>query len=313
MKLIDLAPSVTDFAADAAVSLAQIPPKLHSKHLYDEVGSQLFDAITRVEEYYLTRVEQLIFTTRMAELARVVGPNVRVVEFGAGLGDKTHRLLSGLDDPREVVLIDISKAALLSGATAIETAFPHVTVTAICADYDEAITLEPHDDRSVVFFPGSTLGNFTNEEAVVFLRRQRALVGPGGGLILGADLIKDPEVLIAAYDDEAGVTRDFNVNLLQRLADAGGRVLPHHFRHEARWVAEQSRIEMHLVAEQATAISVLETSVSFKRGDSIQTESCHKYTPEALTELLAESGWSTAQIWMDDERRFAVAWATATL
>ena len=119
-------------------------------------------------------------------------------------------------------------------------------------------------------------------------------------------------MLIAAYDDEAGVTRDFNVNLLRRLADAGGRVLPDHFRHEARWVAEQSRIEMHLVAEQATDISVLDTSVSFNRGDSIQTESCHKYTPQSLTDLLSESGWSTAQIWTDEARRFAVVWATAT-
>ncbi len=309
MKLIDLAPRVTDFVSDAAISLARRPPQLHSKHLYDELGSQLFDAITRVDEYYLTRVERLIFDQYRDVLANAVGKDVRIVEFGAGLGEKTHRLIDSLHEPSEVVLIDISKEALLLGAEGLETGFPHLNVTAICADYEDDIALAPHEGRSVVFFPGSTLGNFSHAQAINFLRRQAQLVGSGGGLILGADLVKDPSVLIAAYDDEAGVTADFNVNLLTRLSEAGADVLPGHFKHGARWVEDHARIEMHLVATQDTSISVLDTSVQLDAGESIFTESCHKYTPDRLEGMLNEAGWQVGQFMLDDEERFAVVWA----
>ncbi|MCO4745877.1 MAG: L-histidine N(alpha)-methyltransferase [Proteobacteria bacterium] len=311
MRLIDLEPKTEAFLADAETSLAESPPRLHSKHLYDEAGSDLFDAITRVPEYYLTRVERSIFETYLPEMADAVGAGARVVEFGAGLGDKTRHLIEALHDPAEVVLIDISKEALIRGATGLESTFEGLDVTAICADYDEQITLDASAHRSVVFFPGSTLGNFTQSAAIEFLGRQARLAGPGGGLILGVDLVKDLPTLIAAYDDAAGVTAAFNLNLLTRLVEAGGQAEPTHFKHESRWNPVHDRIEMHLVATEPTSLKVGATTLQLEAGDSLLTEHCHKYTPARLDAILTQAGWTRARTWTDADAKFAVIWATA--
>jgi L-histidine Nalpha-methyltransferase len=310
LKLIDLAPDVVDFMEHAASSLALQPPQLSCKYLYDETGSQLFEAITQVSEYYLTRVERLILETHQDAIARAIGPQVRLVEFGAGLSDKTRRLVASLESPQSVVLIDISKEALTHGATALQARFPELEVTAICADYQQAIGMEPSWERTVVFFPGSTLGNFSASEATAFLGRVASMAGADAGLLLGVDLVKDPDVLVAAYDDSQGVTSAFNVNLLRRLSTDGAEVRPGHFRHEARWVEDQARIELHLVATQPTQIKVRDTELKLQEGDSIFTESCHKYTSDGIRELLAAAGWTVRTLFTDPEQRFAVVWAT---
>ncbi len=310
VRFIDHAPEPADLMADARAGLSERPLELSSKFFYDAVGSELFDAITRLPEYYLTRTEAVIFDARMPEIRAALGPNIQLIEFGAGLGGKTRKLVAALDAPSSVVLIEISTDALRLGATQLAAVHSELEIIAVCADYSQPVELpEPTvaPTRRAVFFPGSTIGNFELASARDFLAGAAALVGAGGQLLIGYDLVKDVDVVEAAYNDAAGVTAEFNINLLRRLQAAGAELDVSAFSHHAPFVTEHSRIEMHLVAKRDTRIQVGDLAVDVSAGERITTEHSHKYTLDGFRALAGAAGWAHQQTWTDAGEQFALS------
>ncbi len=306
--LLDLHPAPADLEAEALRGLSAEPKTLPCKLFYDEKGSELFESICEQPEYYLTRVETAILRDSLSEIAAVLGPRVQLIEPGSGAGTKTRLLLDALDDLVSYVPIDISREHLLGVAESLRRDYPGLQVQAVCADFQQTIPAPEPDRparRRVVFFPGSTIGNFTADEARAFLERMAEVAGPGGGILLGFDRRKDPQALIAAYDDAAGVTAEFNRNLLQRLnLDVGTDFVLERFTHEARWNEAVQRIEMHLVSTTNQAVQLGEHTIAFAEGESILTECCHKYGPEGVAGLTDRFRW--VQTWTDADERFGI-------
>lgn len=293
--------------------LAAPQKRLPSKLFYDVRGSQLFDAICELPEYYVTRTEVAIMQAHGAAIAAAVGAGTRLVEFGSGSSVKTRLLLDRLEAPATYVPVDISGEHLLATAAALRQAYPQLAIAPLAADFTGTLPLpapaDPADARTAVYFPGSTLGNFEPEAALALLRRIRALAGSDGGLLIGADLRKPVAVLEAAYDDAAGVTAAFNLNLLARLnREFGGDFDLAAFTHRALWNERQSRIEMHLVAVHDLGFSLLGQRFTMRRGETLHTENSHKYSLEALAQLAARGGFRVAQTWCDPQQWFAVQW-----
>ena len=308
IELLDLHPPHADLAEEALRGLSTEQKTLPCKLFYDKQGSVLFEQICELPEYYLTRTEISILQDNLGEIAEVLGPRVQLIEPGSGAGTKTRLLLGALDDPVSYVPLDISKDHLWEVAESIHEDFPALQVQPVCADFHQPIHVpDParKPERRVVFFPGSTIGNFEAEEARDFLDHMADLAGPGGGLLIGFDRRKAPATLIAAYDDSQGVTAEFNKNLLRRLnADLGTEFPLDGFRHEARWNDAHSRIEMHLVSTDERTVRLGDTDVHFAAGESIHTESCHKYGPEGVAPLADR--FEVVHTWTDDEQRFGV-------
>ncbi len=306
--LIDLHPAVADLRAEALRGLSATPKTLPCKLFYDEVGAKLFEDICEQPEYYLTRVETSILEASMDEIVACLGPRVQLIEPGSGAGTKTRLLLSALDDPVAYVPIDISKEHLRGVASAIRADYPGLEVQAVCADFSQEITApEPERTpaRRIVFFPGSTIGNFDAPEARAFLGRMADLAGPGGGLLIGFDRRKDVAVLKAAYDDEAEVTAAFNKNALVRLNDEIGADFDlDAFEHEARWNEEHQRIEMHLRSTKAQDVALAGETIRFAADETIHTESCHKYGPEGVLPLTDR--FELVKTWTDPQERFGL-------
>lgn len=296
--------------ADALVGLSATPKTLPCKWLYDAAGCTLFEAITRLPEYYPTRTEMRILQECGPAIAEAIGPGAAVVEFGPGDGAKAVLLLRALAAPVAYLPVDIAPEWLDAAAGRIAAAFPWLRVRPVVADFTQAFDLAGRAEGSVThlgFFPGSTIGNFEPEEAVRFLRRTRATLRPGARLLLGADLVKDIRVLEAAYDDAAGVTAAFNLNLLARLnREAGADFDLDGFRHAAIWNAEKERIEMHLVSRRAQSVHLAGHVFRFTADETIHTESSHKYRPERLREMAAAAGWRASAMWTDPEQLFSV-------
>ena len=296
--------------ADALTGLAAPRKTLPCKWLYDAEGCRLFEAITALPEYYPTRTEMAILQACGPRIAEAVGPGAAVVEFGPGDGAKAVQLLRQLDAPAAYLPVDIAAEWLAAAAARVEAALPGLPVRPVVADFTHPFDLAGRAEGSVThlgFFPGSTIGNFTPPEAVAFLRRARASLGEGARLLLGADLVKEAAVLRAAYDDAAGVTAAFNRNLLTRLnREAGADFDLELFRHEARWNPAASRIEMHLVAGRACTVRIAGHRFHFAEGESIHTESSHKYRPEPLRALAEAAGWQAAAMWTDPAGLFSV-------
>ncbi|MGX9963072.1 L-histidine N(alpha)-methyltransferase [Roseomonas sp. F4] len=296
--------------ADALVGLTATPKTLPCKWLYDAEGTRLFEAITRQPEYYPTRTEMRILDQRGAEIAQAVGPGAAVVEFGPGDGVKAVQLLHALDAPRAYLPVDIAAEWLDQVAARVGQAFPGLPVLPVVADFTAPFDLPAHAGGSAArlgFFSGSTIGNFEPAEAVSFLARARATLGKGGRLLLGADLVKAEALLEAAYDDAAGVTAAFNLNLLARLnREAGADFDLDGFVHQARWNRALERIEMHLVSRHVQAVALGGQTIRFARGESIHTESSHKYRPERLRAMAAAAGWRDAAMWSDPAGMFSV-------
>lgn len=309
----------------------------HPKHLppwlfYDEEGSRLFDAITELDEYYLTRTERGILARHAREMVEcaAAGKRLRIQELGAGSADKTRLLLQAAAERQGSVIyepIDVSASALDGGRERIEREIPGVHVIPRVMDYTHGPALEldaSYGVRRLVVYIGSSIGNFEPEEAEQLLRRVRASLAPGDGLLLGVDLVKDEETLLAAYDDAEGVTAAFNRNVLVRLnRELGADFDPRNFAHRAIWNASASRIEMHLESRRAQRVSleapeletlgldVLPLEIDFEAGETIHTENSYKYEPGQAERLLCTTGFVPTGCWTDARRWFAVHLARA--
>lgn len=304
----------TNTSADAAeilLGLTSTPKRLPCRLLYDEFGSQLFERICETPEYYPTRTELGILNEHAAEMLEETGPEATLVEWGSGASVKTRLLLRALKLPRLYVPIDISEAILIASCRAIERDFPSLEVRPMVADYLKPLSLPLRADERerplVTFFPGSTLGNFEPDAAVEFLSRVRATGGRRQSFILGTDLPKTPTVLEAAYDDAAGITAQFNLNVLEVVNRTFGAHFDRsEFRHEAVYNAAQRRIEMHLVSRRRQVVQMLGVSVRLEEGEPIVTEHCYKYGLEELADMAARAGFNPTRVWTDRDQRFAV-------
>lgn len=310
-ELQDLEPSVEEFHASVIAGLSSPQKTLPCKFLYDRRGSQIFDAICDLPEYYPTRTERLILERHARDIAALAGPDARLVEFGSGAGTKIRLLLKALERPAAYLPVDISRSHLLAAAAGLAETFPKLRIAPVCADYTEAFTLPELSGvthgATLGFFPGSTIGNFTRAEAVGFLAGTRDLLGSGAVMIVGVDLVKDTDVLRAAYDDAAGVTAAFNLNLLRRInRELNGTFELRNFRHEARWNGELERIEMHLVSLRDQEVAIGARRFAFARGETIHTESSHKYRLEGFGKLAREAGYEPLEVWTDDGELFSV-------
>ena len=315
ITLWDLHPPPERLREDVVRGLSLRPRKLPPKYFYDERGAVLFERITRLEAYYPTRTELGILDRRVGEMAEAIGPGARVVEFGSGSGRKTRILLRRLEDPVAYLPVDISRAQLLQFALSVADEFPSLEVLPVCADYTAEWVLPPRERearRNVAFFPGSTIGNFERHEARSFLARVARLCGPGGALLIGADLHKERSVLERAYDDPEGVTAAFNLNLLARInRECGADFDPAAFRHHAFYDEARRRVEMRLVAQRDLEVTMPCPSSGpirfpFAAGDFITTEYSHKYTREDFGALAAEGGWRVERVWTDEREWFGV-------
>jgi dimethylhistidine N-methyltransferase len=309
--LRSLDPSRAGFAADVLAGFSAPRKHLSPKYFYDAAGSDLFEAITRLPEYYPTRTELQILRRFGRDIAAALPGRAALVEFGAGATTKIRLLLqSGLAGQLGAyVPVDISGDFVTAQAAALQRDFPALPVHPVVADFTrpfalpEAIAGLPRAG----FFPGSTLGNFEPAEAAAFLRGARELLGSGATLVIGIDLEKDIAVLERAYDDAAGVTARFNLNLLVRInRELGADFDLGAFRHRAVYNTAEHRIEMHLVSAADQSVDLLGTRIAFRAGETIHTENSYKYSAARFAALASEAGWEVAQTWMDDEQLFAV-------
>ena len=301
------------FRADVLSGLERRPRAIPARWFYDHRGSQLFEQITDLPEYYPTRTETALLHALCPEVREIVGEGRAVVEFGSGSSTKTPVLLRCVK-PSSYVPIDISGDFLRQSARELSDAFPELLVLPFEADFTRPLTL-PHaiaDAPKLGFFPGSTIGNLIPLAAIDLLRAMRASLGEGAMLLIGMDRIKDPAVLVPAYDDAAGVTAAFNRNLLERINRELDATVPvEAFAHEARWNDDRARIEMHLVATQDVDFTVEQRPFAMAAGESIHTENSHKYGERDARILLRAGGWTPVREWTDAEGKFAVILAEA--
>jgi dimethylhistidine N-methyltransferase len=315
MTLHDYHPRLDEMSVEVLAGLRQRQKTLPCKYFYDTRGSQLFDAICELPEYYLTRTELGIMETHLPAMAAALGERVMLVEPGSGSSLKTRLLLERLADPVAYVPVDISREHLLAAADRLNRRYPSLEVLPVCADFNQAfeVPVSRHEAaRTAVYFPGSTLGNFGPAEAVPLLRHMRRLAGRDGALLVGIDMQKDVAVLERAYDDAAGVTAEFNLNILARIdreLDADFDLS--RFRHRARYDAAEGCIEMHLVSTTDQTVEVAGARFSLHAGEHILSERSYKYTPEGFAGLAARAGLKIEQQWTDDRRYFCVAYLTA--
>ncbi|MEQ8700237.1 MAG: L-histidine N(alpha)-methyltransferase [Bauldia litoralis] len=298
-----------DLLEAALEGLAATPKRMSPKWFYDDAGSALFEVITELPEYYPTRTEAGILRDRAGDLAAYAEAGAALVELGSGASVKTRILLDALPQLASYVPLDISAEFLAQAANDLAADYPRLAVTPIVADFMAPIALpEPlAATQKLLFFPGSTIGNLERSEAGDLLARLRDWPNVSA-FVLGVDLVKDVDTLVAAYDDAAGVTAAFNMNLLARLnREALADFDRDAFRHEARWNAGESRIEMHLVSRRNQTVRLGGQSFGFSKGESLHTECSHKYTVDGLRKLAADAGWSVAETWTDAEDLFAVA------
>lgn len=309
---------IEQFLQDVIHGLSQSPKSLPCKYFYDERGSILFTEICKTDEYYITDTELTLLDEIMPDVARLIGRNANIIEYGSGEGRKIRHLLAGLDNPKSYTAIDISPEILLRSSSLLKREFPHIIVHPVVGDYMSHIRLpevvaSDWINHRVVFFPGSTISNFNPEEAVTFLETVKTLLKPGDGLLLGADLLKSPNRLHQAYNDKEGVTADFNLNLLRRINnELGADFDRHQFEHYAFFNMALSRIEMHLVSMADQTVHIGDHSFHFKRGESIHTENSYKFTIEDIAKLGITSGFNHIKAWKDHKDLFSIHYLIRT-
>ncbi|MGZ6017441.1 MAG: ergothioneine biosynthesis protein EgtB [Phenylobacterium sp.] len=299
-----------EFEADVLSGLAKPQKAVPPKYFYDAEGSRLFEAITELPEYYPTRTEIGLLRRIAPEVAKLISPGAALVEFGSGASVKTRILLDAAPQIGVYAPIDISLAALEEAAVAIRRDYPNLTVAPLLEDFTRALTLPVESQGLPVtgFFPGSTIGNFTPDEAQAFLEGARQLLGSGSRFLVGIDVVKDEATLVAAYDDAQGVTAAFNLNLLTRInRELGADFDLSAFRHKAVWNPQASRIEMHLESLKDQTVRVAGRAVRFAAGETIHTENSCKFTVEGFAALAAKAGWTLEASWLSEDPAFAVA------
>ena len=302
------------FARDLAQALALPAKSISPKYFYDAAGSQWFDKICELPEYYPTRTELALLRRTAPEIAELAGPHAELVEFGAGSLTKVRLLLQALQTPQRYLPVDISGEHLQASAEWLRQDFPGLDITPIIADYTQALQLPPvakPQGRRIGFFPGSTIGNFSPQEAQDFLARSAALLR-GGALLLGADLVKHPDTLHAAYNDTQGVTAEFNLNLLARAnRELGTDFVLQQFTHSAFYNAPLRRIEMHLVSRCRQDVRLGEASFRFEEGETLHTENSYKFTVEGIRALARQAGFTPGPVWTDPHQLFSLHWLAA--
>ena len=315
-------PAVHDFApaarfrADVLAGLRRSHKRLPCKYFYDDIGSRLFDRICELPEYYPTRTELAILQSDASDMAARLGPGCLVIEYGSGSSTKTRLLLDALDRPAGYLPVDIAREQLERSAASLAADFPGLPVLPVCADFNRPFALPPGlpaAARRVVYFPGSTIGNFTTAAARRLLAGMARLVGPAGAVLIGVDLKKDPKILEAAYDDAAGVTAAFNRNILVRInRELGGDFRPSEFLHHPLYNPTFGRIEMHLISRRRQTVRLAGERIAFDEGEGILTECSYKHTVRGFQMLAASAGLRARQVWTDSRRWFSVQYATVT-
>ncbi len=301
------------FLTDVMAGLASTPQRIPSKYFYDEVGSRLFDRITELPEYYPTRTELGIMRENVRSIASCLGSDVVLIEYGSGSSTKTRLILDLLEGNSTYVPIDISGDHLQRTASEIARDYPDLSVIPVHADYSEPVRLPDVKGRRVVYYPGSTIGNFEPPAAKRFLSRLRRIVGDDGGVLIGVDLEKDPAVLEAAYNDSEGVTAAFNLNILRRANNELGADFDlTGFRHRAVYCKDEGRIEMHLMSERNQYVRVAGKMYAFVADEYIHTENSYKYGIDQFSSLVSEAGFSMTDSWTDARRWFCVAFLTSS-
>ncbi len=315
IPIIDLSPDLADLRETVLAGLRARPRRLPPWLFYDARGSALFERICEQPEYYPTRTELGILREHGPDIAATLGEGCTLVELGSGAHHKARRLLEALENPDGYIAIDISRAALRDATRALRRTFPDLPVTAIVADYGPHGEL-PLDENSgegplVGFFPGSTIGNMDPDDAERFLAGWAPRLA-GGGMLVGVDLVKDGAVLDAAYNDAAGVTAEFNRNMLARIADELDTDLdPTRFAHRALFEPTHSRVEMHLIAESATEFTLEGERFAFAQGEGIWTECSYKYNLDDFRALAERAGFRAERVWTDPRRWFSVHYLAA--
>ena len=298
------------FAADVLAGLSAMPKRVPAKYFYDGAGSQLFERITDLPEYYPTRTEMRILRDEGAEIARLIAPGAALVEFGSGSSKKARILLRAAPPLAAYVPVDICGEMVEQEAAELRPDFPQLKVLPVTADICFPFELPAEAKAAparVGFFPGSTIGNFEPHEAAAFLRNAAKILGTGATLIIGADLIKDTEILNAAYNDKDGVTAKFNLNLLVRInRELRGNFKLDTFEHHAFYNRERNRIEMHLASLKRQKVKVAGECFDFRAGETIHTENSYKYSVESLGALARGVGWQPAGVWTDKRKYFSI-------
>lgn len=309
ISFYDYKPDVGNFEEDVLHGLKQNQKTLPCKYFYDHRGSELFNEICQLDEYYPTRTELALLQDSIQEIATLIPEDCSIIEFGSGGNTKIRILLDALPNTNTYVPIDISRGHLLESSEELQDDYPDLNVIAMCADYThpfplpEEILTNPH---RLVFFPGSTIGNFEAGEVNSLLQSMKQAAGQHGKILIGVDLIKDVEILHNAYNDKRGVTAQFNKNLLVRINhELGGNFDLDAFQHDARFNEEKSRMEMHLVSQKDQTVTIAGHHFHFTRGETIFTESSHKYTLEKFTNLVEQAGFLVERVRQDPNNWFS--------
>jgi dimethylhistidine N-methyltransferase len=311
----DFRPDDNEMLSESLEGLLAAPKTLPCKYFYDEKGSDLFQQICQLPEYYPTRTETLLLQSIAGEIAELIGPACQMIEYGSGSSEKMHIILKVLIEPESFTAVDISKEHLLSVTNALSKEFPHLKVHAVSADFVRPFHVPEMigDGLRIGFFPGSTIGNFTHDGAIAFLQGTREVVGPSGAMIIGVDLKKDERILHAAYNDAQGVTAAFNMNLLTRLnSELGATFNLDEFCHEAFYNTEIGRIEMHLKSLSEQTVRLGPQVISFKENETIHTENSYKYGLDEFTALAERAGYKTLKSWCDPDNLFGIYFLQGT-
>lgn len=308
--LHDFKPDLGDMKLDIMAGLKAEEKYLHPKYFYDETGSKLFDQITNLPEYYIKRAELEILNSWGEEIAELAGNNCLLIEYGSGTSEKIRTLLNTIK-PQTYLPLDISKEHLFESANLLSTEFPWLTIHATCVDYSKDIELpvqvEKPNVKNLGFFPGSSIGNFSPDDAVKFLTRARKTLGDSGALLIGVDLKKSQPLLHAAYNDTAGITAAFNLNILHHINNQlDGNIDISKFQHVAEYNDSAGRIEMYLKSTDEQESSIAEETISFKEGERIHTENSYKYHIDEFSSLVQLANFKVERVWTDTNELFAV-------
>jgi dimethylhistidine N-methyltransferase len=313
LKIHNLKPGGERLLAEVLSGLKKPQKELPSKYFYDERGSTLFEQICSLDEYYIPRIEKSIMLAHIDEMADLIGPNALIIEYGSGECKKVRFLLHHLYSPAAFIPIDISHKQLAKVTKELDADYPGLEVLPVCADYTSIFQLPRTSrviNRMLVFFPGSTIGNFDPFPAKLFLEHLRAVVGMHGALLIGVDLKKDVSVFHKAYNDSRGMTAAFNLNILERLnRELKCNFQLDRFQHYAFYNPGESRVEMHLISKCQHVVRVNNSNIHFSKGESIWTESSYKYTVEEFQHMAAAAGFHIEHTWIDKQEWFSVHYA----